>query len=196
MRMTLADVLASAGVRVSEREFARLVASVLAEGGPVPLDDPSAALTADEIAGLEAVEADLRPRGARERDPRADAAAGYAAVLAGSLTVAEVARALGVDTSRVRHRLAARQLLGVRRTDGWRLPAWQFGADGQPLPGLERVLRVLSGEVHPVALSRFFVTPAPERRAGRKAVSPRDWLAGGGDPAPIVALARDLAVTV
>ena len=194
--MTLADVLAHAGVRVSEQEFARLVESVLAEVGPVPLDDPSAALSADEVAGLEAVAADLRPRRARERDPRADAAAGYAAVLAGSLTVAEVARQLGVDTSRVRHRLAARQLLGVRRTDGWRLPAWQFGADGTPLPGIEQVLRVLSGEVHPVALTRFFVTPAAELRVGRAAVSPRDWLAGGGDPTPVVALARDLAVLV
>src|SRR3954452_10883905 len=194
--MTLADVLASAGVRVSEPEFARLVESVLAEVGPVPLDDPTSALSADEIAGLEAVDADLRPRRARERDPRADAAAGYAAVLAGSLTVAEVARALGVDTSRVRHRLAARQLLGVRRTDGWRLPAWQFGADGQPLPGLERVLRVLSGDVHRVALSRFFVTPAPELTIGCTSVSPRDWLRGSGDPAAVAALARDLAVLV
>ena len=194
--MTLADVLAHAGVRVSEREFARLVESVLAEVGPVPLDDPASALTADEVAGLEAVQADLRPRGARERDPRADAAASYAAVLAASLSVAEVARQLGVDTSRVRHRLGAGQLLGVRRTDGWRLPAWQFGVDGHALPGIERVLRVLSGEVHPVAVTRFFLTTAPELRVGRKAVSPRDWLAGGGDPTPIVALARDLAVTV
>jgi hypothetical protein len=194
--MTLAEVLAHAGVRVSERDFARLVGSVLAEVGPAALEDPVSGLGADEVAGLEAIQADLRPRGARERDPRADAAAGYGAVLAASLTVAEVADRLGVDTSRVRHRLAARQLLGVRRTDGWRLPTWQFGADGQPLPGLEQVLRVLSGEVHPVALTRFFVTPAPELRVGRTTVSPRDWLSGGGDPAPVVALARDLAVFV
>jgi len=194
--MTLADVLAHAGVRVSEQEFARLVESVLAELGPVPLDDPASGLSADEVAGLEAVRADLRPRRPRERDPRADAAATYAAVLAASLSVADVARALGVDSSRVRHRLAAGQLLGVRRTDGWRLPAWQFGVDGRPLPGIERVLRVLSGEVHPVAASRFFLTPIPELRVGRASVSPRDWLAGGGDPAPVVALARDLAVTV
>ena len=194
--MTLADVLAHAGVRVSEREFARLVESVLAELGPPPLDDPASALSPDEVAGLEAVQADLRPRRPRERDPRADAAAGFAGVLAGSLTVAEAARRLGVDASRVRHRLAARQLLGIRRTDGWRLPAWQFGPDGSPLPGIEKVLRVLPGEVHPVAVTRFFVTPAPELRVGRASVSPRDWLAGGGDPQPVAALARDLAVPV
>lgn len=194
--MTLAEVLAHAGVRVSEEEFARLVESVLAEVGPAALDDPTQGLDADQIAGLEAVQADLRPRGRRERDPRADAAAGYAAVLAGSLTVGQAAQALGVDTSRVRHRLAARQLLGVRRTDGWRLPVWQFGVDGHPLPGLEQVLRVLPADVHPVALSRFFVSPAPELRIGRTTVSPRDWLAGGGDPQLVAVLARDLGQLV
>lgn len=194
--MTLADVLADAGVRVSEAEFARLVASVLAEVGPVPADDPAAALTADEAAGLQAVAADLRPRGRRERDPRADAAATYAAVLAGSLPVGEVAHRLGIDTSRVRHRLAAKQLIGIRRADGWRLPAWQFGADGRPLPGLEQVVRALPADVHPVSVARFFATPVPELRVGRGAVSPRDWLAGGGAPSAVVALARDLDILV
>jgi hypothetical protein len=194
--MTIADVLAGAGVRVSEAEFARLVASVLAEVGPAPVEDPASVLTPEEVAGLQAVDADLRPRGARERDPRADAAATYAAVLAGALPVAEVARRLGIDTSRVRHRLAARQLLGIRRTDGWRLPAWQFGVDGHVLPGLELVLRALPGDVHPVVIARFFASPAPELRMGRAAVSPREWLAGGGDPAIVVALARDLDVLV
>jgi hypothetical protein len=194
--MTLADVLAHAGVRVSEAEFARLVESVLAEVGPVPAEDPAAALSADEVAGLTAVEADLRPRGARERDPRADAAATYAAVLAGALSVGEVARALGVDASRVRHRLAARQLLGIRRTDGWRLPSWQFGVDGQVLPGLEQVLRAMPTSLHPVVVARFFATPSPDLRVGRAGVSPRDWLAGGGDPTAVVALARDLDILV
>jgi hypothetical protein len=194
--MTLADVLARAGVRVSEQEFARLVESVLAEVGPAPAPDPAAALSADEAAALQAVGADLRPRRPRERDPRADAAATYAAVLAGSLSVTEVARQLGVDSSRVRHRLAARQLLGVRRTDGWRLPRWQFGADGTPLPGLERVLRALPADIHPVVVARFFATRAPELRMGGATVTPRDWLAGGGDPAPVVALVRGLDLLV
>jgi hypothetical protein len=194
--MTIADVLAGAGVRVSEAEFARLVASVLAEVGPAPAENPASVLTPDEVAGLEAVDADLRPRGARERDPRADAAATYAAVLAGALPVGEVARRLGIDSSRVRHRLASRQLLGIRRTDGWRLPAWQFGVDGHVLPGLEQVLRALPADVHPVMIARFFASPAPELRMGRATVSPRDWLAGGGAPALVVALARDLDILV
>src|SRR4051812_41920940 len=100
--MTVAAVLARAGVHVSEQEFARLVDAVLAEVGPAPLDDPRAGLGEDEAAALEAVGADLSPRRPRERDPRADAAATYAAVLAATESVAEVARRLHIDTSRVR----------------------------------------------------------------------------------------------
>lgn len=192
--MTVADVLQRAGVAVSEQEFARLVDSVLAEVGPAPVVDPASALSAKEAAALTAVGADLRPRGRRERDPRADAAATYAAVLATTESVADVAKRLGIDGSRVRHRLARRQLLGIRRADGWRLPTWQFGADGRPLPGLEQVLRVVGDDVHPVVLARFFATRVPELRMAGATVSPREWLAGGGAPQPVVELARALDV--
>jgi hypothetical protein len=194
--MTIGDVLHRAGLAVSEQEFARLVESVLAEVGPVPTDDPSVALTTTEVEALTAVGADLRPRGRRERDPRAEAAATYAAVLASTELVAQVAARLGIDTSRVRHRLARRQLVGIRRADGWRLPTWQFGADGSPLAGLEQVLRAVGDDVHPVVLARFFATPAPELRVAGTRVSPRDWLSGGGSPTPVVDLARSLDVLV
>lgn len=192
----LTEVLDRAGVAVSEEEFVRLVAAALAEFGPEPPADPRTALTGDEAAALEAIGADLRPRGRREADPRADSAAAVAAVLAEALPVAEVARRLGIDASRVRHRLAARTLLGIRRTDGWRLPRWQFGVDGLPLPGLPDVLRALPDDVHPLVVARFVATPQPELVIGRKVVTPREWLAGGGDPAPVAALARALAVAV
>lgn len=192
--MTVAEVLARAGVRVDEDEFARLVASVLDGLGPVTADDPASVLTAKELAALQAVGADVSPRRRRERDPRIDAAATYAAVLATGRTVADVAEQLGVDTSRVRHRLARKQLLGIRHAGGWRLPAWQFTADGRPLPGLEKVLRALAEPVHPVTVARFFATPAPELKVGRRDLSPREWLTDGGDPAPVVALARSLDV--
>lgn len=194
--MTLADVLGRADLNVSEREFAELVATVLAELGPLPADTPRDALTAEQADALAAIGADLAPRRRRERAPRSDAAATYAAVLADTLWVGEVAARLHIDASRVRHRLAKRQLVGIRRADGWRLPRWQFGADGAPLPGLEKVLRALPADVHPVVLARFFATPVPELRIGRTTVSPRAWLEGGGDPAPVVALAAALGRTL
>src|SRR4051812_3455547 len=113
---TIGEVLDRAGVAVSEAEFARLVAAVLAELGPEPAPDPREALTAGEQAALEAVAADLRPRRRKEADPRAASAAAVAAVLADGLPVGEVSRRLGIDPSRVRHRLADRTLLGIRRT--------------------------------------------------------------------------------
>jgi hypothetical protein len=190
---TVGDVLSQAGVRVSEAEFARLVEDALREIGP-GADDPRAALAPSDVAALVEVAADLRPRRRNEADPRAAAAATTAAVLADTLSVGEVAARLGIDASRVRHRLAARTLVGFRRTGGWRLPTWQFGPDGQPLPGLPRVLRALAPQTHPTVLAHFFATPQPELTVGRRVVSPRDWLAGGGDPSVPESLAASLAL--
>jgi hypothetical protein len=190
---SLGAVLTNAGVKVSERRFAALVEAALSELGRAGADDPGSALGADEVAALTAVDADLSPRRPREVDARAGAAAAYAALLADALPVAEVARRLRIDPSRVRHRLARRQLIGIRRPDGWLLPAYQFGADGRLLPGIERVASaVMDTGSHPVAVARFLATPTPELTVGRRRHTPREWLESGGDPAAVVALARDL----
>jgi hypothetical protein len=192
---SLGAVLTNAGLSVTERRFAELVEQALAELGGAGAVDPATALSADETAALTAVDADLTPRRPREADARAAGAAAYAALLADALPVAEVARRLGIDPSRVRHRLARHRLIGIRRPDGWLLPAYQFGPDGQPLPGIERVAAAVAGTgSHPVAVARFLATPQPELRAGRRRLSPREWLASGGDPVAVVALARSLDV--
>ncbi|GAC1332168.1 MAG: hypothetical protein NVSMB13_20720 [Mycobacteriales bacterium] len=189
---SLSAVLTGAGLRVSEPAFARLVADALRELGPAGADEPRSGLSRREADVLTAVGADLSPRGALEPDPRAEAAAAFAALLARSHSVADVARALGVDTSRVRHRLAARQLIGVRRPTGWALPAYQFGVDGQPLAGLGVVAAALPADAHPVAVARWFATPTPELAMSGRSLSPRDWLAGGGAPAAAARLAAGL----
>jgi hypothetical protein len=190
---SLGAVLSKAGVKVSERRFAQLVGQALSELGSPGANDPGSALGADEVAALTAIDADLSPRRPREPDARAGAAAAYAALLADALPVAEVARRLGIDPSRVRHRLARHQLIGIRRPDGWLLPAYQFGADGQLLPGIERVAAaVMATGSHPVAVARFLATSTAELTVGRRRHTPREWLESGGDPAAVVALARDL----
>jgi hypothetical protein len=192
---SLGAVLSNAGVKVSEQRFAELVEQALSELGRAGAADPEATLAADEVAALTAIEADLSPRRPREADARAGAAAAYAALLADALPVAEVARRLGIDPSRVRHRLARRQLIGIRRPDGWLLPAYQFGADGRLLPGVERVAAaVMATGSHPVTVARFLATAQAELTAGRRRLTPREWLEGGGDPAAVVALARSLDV--
>jgi hypothetical protein len=187
----LTDLISRNDLRVSEARFVELVERSLAEfGGPV-VDAPGSALSKDEIAALSAVKADTSRRGRREADPRAQAAAAYAALQADALSVAEAARRLGIDGSRVRHRLAKRQLIGIRQPRGWLLPAYQFGADGLPLPGLQQIATVLAGS-HPVSVARFFATPAPELVVRQRRLSPREWLEGGGNPERVADLAGAL----
>jgi hypothetical protein len=190
---SLGAVLTNAGVKVSERRFAELVEQALGEFGNAGAADRASALAADEADALRSVEADLSPRRPREVDARAAAAAAYAALLADALPVSEVARRLAIDPSRVRHRLARRQLIGIRRPDGWLLPAYQFGGDGRLLPGIEQVASaVMATGSHPVAVAQFLATATRELTVGRRRHSPREWLESGGDPAAVVALARDL----
>jgi hypothetical protein len=187
----LVDVLSRNQLRVSEKRFMELVEQSLAEiGGPI-VDDPRAVLTVDEVTALRSIKADVSPRGEREPDPRAPAAAAYAALLADALTVGQVATRLGIDDSRVRHRLAKRQLLGIKQPRGWLLPAYQFGADGALLPGIERVASALA-PAHPVVVARFFATEAPELVVDRRKLTPRQWLEGGGDPDRVATLVRTL----
>jgi hypothetical protein len=188
---SLVDVLTRNQLRVSETRFVQLVEQSLHELGGPGAADPAGALTGDEAAALRAVDADLSPLGEREADPRAAAAAAYAALLADALSVAEAAAWLGIDASRVRHRLAKHQLLGIRRPRGWLLPAYQFSADGGLLPGVERVAAALA-DAHPVTVARFFATVQPDLVVDRRRLTPRQWLEGGGDPSRVAASARSL----
>jgi len=187
----LTDVLSRNHLRVSEARFVELVEQSLAEFGGPTIQDPSSVLSAAEVAALAAVNADTTPRRAREADPRAPAAAAYAALLADALTVNEVAGRLRIDASRVRHRLSKHQLLGIKQPRGWLLPAYQFGADGRVVPGIERVAAALANS-HPVVVARFLATPQPELVVARRRLTPRQWLEGGGDPGRVVTLARTL----
>lgn len=117
-----------------------------------------------------------------------------AAIEAGALDVGVAARRLGIDPSRVRHRLAHRRLFGIHRRGRWVLPAWQFGPDGRPVPGLAEVLPTLPAGMHPVSIWGFFTTVSPDLSDGERQMTPMQWLAGGGGPAAVADMARDLAL--
>src|SRR5688572_11643270 len=123
MTSATAEALRRVGLGISPEELDRRIAqAVLAVVPGHAVADPRLEFTADERAVLEEGGADLRPLGADEDEPVVRAAAEYAALLSSSLTVPQTARRLGVDGSRVRQRLAARQLYGIRRPSGWLLP--------------------------------------------------------------------------
>lgn len=48
---------------------------------------------------------------------------------------------LGVEPTRLESRRRAGELLAVRNGRDYLYPAWQFGADGEPLPAIGRVVR-------------------------------------------------------
>jgi hypothetical protein len=130
-----------------------------------------------------------------ETMPLHRATAEYARLLESSYTVEEAAALLRVNASRVRQRLTGppRTLYGIKVGGAWRLPRFQFDARGGLVPGIDRVVRALPDDVHPVALHRWLVTPSDELAGGDGApIAPLDWLRTGSDPAAVAARASRL----
>lgn len=127
-----------------------------------------------------------RPAGHRAHR---DAVAEHVALLTGPDT-AQVAAMAGVTESRVRHWVADRALLGIRVGQRRRFPAFQFGPDGRPLPGLAAVFAALPAGWPPAQVAAFMTTAQPELclDSSDRPVTPAQWLAAGGDTAVVTAL--------
>lgn len=190
MTVALETVLAKAGLRVDARQFLSRVEDAARRLTP-PHPEPAGYFTPEQRAALRDVGLDLSPLRDDEADGRARAVAEQAVLHESALTVGEAARAIGVDTSRIRHRLLARRLTGWKDGGSWRLPAWQFTEQGV-LPGLERVLAALPVDQPPLVVAAFMTTPQEDLLAGTRAVTPCEWLQSGGDPERVARLAAML----
>lgn len=117
----------------------------------------------------------------------------YAQMVATSYSQQEVAKRLGVSTSRIRQRLDNGSLYAIDGPAGRVCPQFQFADDGT-LPGLETALGVMNKEAHPVAVQRFFLTVSPDLESDTlgRALSPRNWLLTGHSPEPVKLLAMEL----
>src|ERR1700761_3505548 len=135
MTVALERVLARAGLRIDPGQFLSLVEDAARRLTPQHAD-PGDYFTDDQRDALRDVGLDLSPLRDDEPDGRARAVAEQAVLHDSALTVSEAAATIGVDTSRVRHRLADGSLMGWKDRGGWRLPAWQFTERGV-LPGLD-----------------------------------------------------------
>jgi hypothetical protein len=186
----LDEVLARRGVALTGAEVVAEFDAALsrqAAAGAAPL-------TADEIEFLRrhggeparAVLDGWDATAARREDALA-AVDQTAAAIQSSLGVAEAALLLGVDRSRVSHRLADGSLWAFRLGRSPRLPRWQF-RDGRVLPGLDAVIPALPAGLAPLAVAAFMATPQPDLGGD----TPVDFLAGGGDPALVAGLLADL----
>ncbi|MGH3449305.1 MAG: DNA-binding protein [Haloechinothrix sp.] len=191
MTVALETALARAGLKVDAEEFLRLVEDAARRVSP-PHPNPAEYFSPHQRSALREVGLDLSDFRDDEPDPRARTVAAHAVLAETALSVTEAAQLLGVDASRVRHRLAAGQLAGWK-DQGWRLPAWQFTLDGV-LPGLDIVLRVLPDDQPPLVVAAFMNTPQPDLVIHGQAATPRQWLLALGDPRPVAELAATLGI--
>ncbi|MFI6307997.1 DNA-binding protein [Amycolatopsis thailandensis] len=189
MSIALENVLAKAGLKVDADEFLTLVEDAARRLSP-PNPDPSHYFSADQRAALTDVGLDLSPRSEDEPDFRARTVAAHAVLADSALSVLEAAKALGVDDSRIRHRLKEGRLTGWK-DQGWRLPSWQFTGSGV-LPGLEVVLRAVPEDQPALVVAAFMSTPQADLVINDHPATPRQWLLSGGDPEHVAKLVATL----
>jgi hypothetical protein len=181
-----AEALRRRGIDLTPEDCLHLLEEAILQLPEVGVSGSATDELADwEVEELRAGGLDLSPPRPDELDPLAATAAQYAALLGASLTVSQAARRLGVDPSRLRQRLAARTLFGIKLSDGWRLPLFQFDGD-RLIPGLASVLPRLPRDRHPLAIITWFESPDADLEIDDRPVSPRDWLRSGGDPTAVV----------
>lgn len=187
------DFLRSRGIQAPPGTLDKELAAAVAELDVLVARDSLQELTAAEIDVLRAGGFDPEPRAESPLDPLARTAAEYAALLKTSLTAREAAERLGVDVSRIRQRLAERSLYGFRHDGKWHIPIWQF-VDHGLLPNLGAVVARLDADLHPVAVTRWFLTPDPDLVTNTvdRPLSPRDWLLAGFPAEPVALLTGDL----
>lgn len=187
------EALRHVGIRATPDQLERMVLAALGEMNPVlTTEEPSREWPPMELAALARGGFSFEPvQGQIADDPIASTVALQTALVATSVSVIEAAHSLGLNPSRIRQRLAARTLYGLKTIGGWRLPAFQFD-QGRPLPGIERILPYLDRSLHPVAVYSWFTAPDPDLEVSDVPVSPRDWLRLGNDPDAVARLATAL----
>jgi len=189
-----ATVLERIGADIDPSEFDRLVAEALEQIVPArPLPDPRHELSSSEIALLEQGGFELEPLPLDDTHPLIRSAAAYAALVASSLSVSQAAARLHVADSRIRQRLGARTLYGIKVRFAWRLPLFQFTKQGTA-PGIETVLPRLDPVLHPLSVVGWFTTPNVDLVHGdeEEPVSPLNWLLSGLPVEPVAELAGSL----
>jgi hypothetical protein len=187
--ITLEAELARVGIRLTSEEFGEIVLEALRQMPTViTSDDPTRELTEAERDALIRGGGIVGEPPADMPDPHAKTIAKFAALLATSYKVDEVATMLGVDPSRIRQRLKERSLYGVKTTQGWRIPRFQF--DGRQLiPNVDQVIAAMPADMDLIGFYNWFTLPDPDFWIDEVSVSPSKWLRSGGDPTHVVALA-------
>ena len=189
-----ANYLTARGLRDTAPEaLNEALRMVLENMEPMAYGDATTGLTAEEQAVLR--EGGLTLEQTPGRDPLADTAVKYAAIIKRSLSTSEVSQRLGLTASRVRQMIAERSLYSFLIDGNRYIPVFQFGADGRLVPNITRVNKALSPRMHPVEVYNWYHLPNPDLFPDEdvdEIASPLDWLKGGQDVEAALALARRL----
>ncbi|MCF8609689.1 hypothetical protein L5G28_05855 [Gordonia sp. HY285] len=154
---------------------------------PAPVSAASQILTAEQEAVLRSAGSFIDEMPPVEQRASTRTAQRIVDMIATALTADEAAERLGVTSGRIRQRLGAKTLLGVKVGSAHRLPGFQFTEDGE-LPGWDRIAPAVPSSVHPVSIARFMHTAHPDLTVVGEALPPTDWLIGGGDPEYVVSM--------
>jgi hypothetical protein len=181
-----------------KRKF-RASARALLENRPLrgwstPATDARSALSKSELDALRAVHLTTEPWSeSATDDPLERSITDFLALVETGLTVAETAKRLGVDPSRVRQRLRERSLFGVDYEGAWRLPRFQFERN-LVLPGFAEVLQAMPADVPALDLTEWFLSSNPDLEVEKmeQPLSPRAWLLQGRPAERVAHLARHL----
>jgi hypothetical protein len=188
--MTLVEMLEAVGV--TEEEAQEVMREEIAAARR-----PVAALSAEQADFLALHGGIELPSRTRDQEGKVLGLASLentAALVATSIPVKEAADRMGLDPSRVHHRIGDRALYAYKFGARLRLPLWQFQADWTPLPNLRAVLVALPPDLHPLAVNGFMASPNSDLEIDGESASPAHWLATGGDAQAVSALARDIYI--
>lgn len=155
--------------------------------------EPTEELTAEEQAVLKEGGIDLNT--VIDKDPLAETAVKFAAIIGSSLPIKEVAKRLNKGESHVRQMIARRTLYSILLENRRYIPIFQFRKDGSLIPQISKVNAALRADLHPVEIFEWLTEPDPDLYINSgidQSVSPIAWLSGAQDYRVVVALAKRL----
>lgn len=182
------------GLRSTAPEGLNAALRVVLDAMPTLLyGEPTEELTAEEQAVLRegGVNLDAIPG----RDPLAETAIQYAAIIDSSLTTREAAERLGIRESQVRQMIARRTLYSILLNNRRYIPIFQFEKGGSLVANITKVNAALNSDLHPVEVYDWYTQANPDLFVGDDidaTMNPLSWLRGGGDVKRLVTLARRL----
>jgi len=153
--------------------------------------EPTDELTAEEQRLLKEGGIDLTT--VVNRDPVAETAVQFAAIIESSLTIKEAARRIEKPESQVRQMIARRTLYSILLDNRRFVPLFQFKKDSGLLPNITKVNAALNADLHPVEVFEWYTQPDADLYLDddiEQTVSPIAWLLAGRDYQTLVTLAK------